>query len=148
MSEVSQRISMKAILVCDGKVLILRKAKYEGNGGKEGKWNTPGGRVEPGEAWEAALRREISEESGISDLEIGMPLYVGEWTPTISGVPTQIICLFVVCNTNDQTVTLNYEHDSYEWIQPKDRAEYDILPPESEVIGRYAELAAKGMFKD
>ena len=63
--KLNQRISMKAVVVNDGKVLLLRKAKYEGNGGKEGKWNNPGGRVEPGEHWQDALRREVLEETGI-----------------------------------------------------------------------------------
>ena len=129
-----QRVSMKAILVHGGKVLLLRKAAYEGNGGKEGKWNNPGGRVEPGEPWQDALRREVLEEAGITDFIIGRPLYVGEWTPVISGVPTQIICMFILCTTATDKVTLNYEHDKYAWIDPKDVNSYEILPPEDVVI--------------
>lgn len=147
-TDIAQRISMKAILVHDGKVLLLRKALYEGNGGKEGKWNTPGGRIEPGEHWQDALKREIQEEAGITDITIKEPIYIGEWTPTISGVQTQIICMFLVCETPQGTVTLNEEHDKYEWIEPKDRVNYEILTPESDVIAKYEELAAKGFFND
>ena len=70
----AQRISMKALLVNNGKVLLLRKALYEGNGGKEGKWNNPGGRVELGEHWQDALRREVREEAGISEMKIIKPV--------------------------------------------------------------------------
>lgn len=138
-----QRISMKAVLVHNGKVLILRKAKYEGNGGREGKWNMPGGRIEVGEAWEDALKREVLEETGITDVTIEYPIYIGEWHPVIKGVENQIICTFVVCTTTQKAVKLNYEHDEYAWVLPKDRRDYDILDPEWDVIDRYAAWSAK-----
>lgn len=148
MSDIVQRISVKAIIVKDGKVLLLRKAAYEGNAGNQGKWNTPGGRVEAGEHWEDALRREIKEETGITQLNVGPPIYIGEWSPTISGVPTQIICTFMACFTDQDKIVLNEEHDTYRWIAPRNRNSYEILTPEGDVIGRYAELAKKGMFDD
>jgi 8-oxo-dGTP pyrophosphatase MutT (NUDIX family) len=148
MADTVQRVSVKAIMVRSGKVLLLRKAMYEGNGGNEGKWNNAGGRIEPGEHWEDALKREIFEESGIKDFVMKGPIYLGEWTPVVSGVPTQIICTFIVCETKQSKVVLDKEHDTYEWIDPVDRTKYDILTPESDVIGRYAELAKKGMFDD
>ena len=139
MTTIAQRVSMKAILVNDGKVLLLRKANYEGNGGKQGKWNNPGGRVEPGESWQNALEREVSEETGIMDLTIGRPLYVGEWTPVISGVPTQIICMFFLCQTKTTEVILNKEHDRYAWVDPRELADYSLLTPEDAVINENSE---------
>jgi 8-oxo-dGTP diphosphatase len=146
MSKVAQRISVKAVMVNNGKVLLLRKALYKGNGGKQGKWNNPGGRVEPGENWQDALVREVFEETGIKDFSVRLPIYIGEWTPIISGVPTQIICTFIVCETARKDIVLDHEHDSYAWIDPKERSKYDILAPESDVIGRYADLAKRGVF--
>jgi 8-oxo-dGTP pyrophosphatase MutT (NUDIX family) len=133
-----QRISMKAVLVHDGKVLILRKAKYDGNGGREGKWNMPGGRIEVGEHWEEALKREVLEETGISELHIEYPIYIGEWHPVINGLENQIICTFVVCTTVQPAVKLNHEHDDFAWILPEERSGYEILDPEWDVIDRYA----------
>lgn len=42
----------------DGEVLLVRR-------GDNGHWDVPGGRVEPGEAVEAAARRELLEETGM-----------------------------------------------------------------------------------
>ncbi len=47
-----------AIIVKDGKILSTQR----GYGDLEGKWEFPGGKIEPGETKEDAIKREISEE--------------------------------------------------------------------------------------
>ncbi|MDQ5971337.1 MAG: 8-oxo-dGTP diphosphatase [Patescibacteria group bacterium] len=55
-----------AILIRDGKILFGQR-----NYTKEiSVWTIPGGRCEEGETLEEALRREVYEEVGISDLKI------------------------------------------------------------------------------
>lgn len=148
MSDVVQRIAMKAVIVKDGKVLILREAATYGDGTQRGRYHMPGGRIEPGENFEVALRREIKEETGL-DVDIVMPIYVGEWRPVIREVPHQIIGTFFVCKPKGKTeIILSTEHDAFEWINPADRKNYDVMDPEDKVIDRYAELAKKGMFND
>ncbi len=44
---------------------------------EEGRWAVPGGRVEPGERFDAALRREVAEETRL-EIEVGPLLYVSE----------------------------------------------------------------------
>lgn len=46
----------------DGKILITRRADHAHQGGL---WEFPGGKLEPGETVQAALRRELNEEVGI-----------------------------------------------------------------------------------
>ncbi|MGW6444846.1 NUDIX hydrolase [Lentzea sp. NPDC055074] len=45
-----------------GRLLLVRRANPPG----EGMWSIPGGRVEPGETDEAAVTRELAEETGLS----------------------------------------------------------------------------------
>ncbi|MGZ3140608.1 NUDIX hydrolase [Lentzea chajnantorensis] len=45
----------------NGRLLLVRRANAPG----EGLWSIPGGRVEPGEADEAAVTRELLEETGL-----------------------------------------------------------------------------------
>lgn len=143
--QIVQRVAMKAVIVSDGKVLILREAKTYDEGTQEGRYHVPGGRIEIGENFEAALQREVREETGLT-VDIVMPLYVGEWRPVIKGVPHQIIATFLVCRLSSEAeIVLSDEHDAYEWIEPKERANYDLMDPEDKVIDRLADMQAKGV---
>jgi 8-oxo-dGTP diphosphatase len=52
-----------ALIVKDGQVLICQRTAQQT---MPLKWEFPGGKIEPGEAEEAALRRELDEELGIA----------------------------------------------------------------------------------
>ena len=56
------RLSVKAKIKIDGKILLVRED------GKD--WDLPGGGVEHNETIEDALRRELMEETGITDFKI------------------------------------------------------------------------------
>lgn len=141
--EMRQRIAVKAVIAQDGKILILREAATYGEGTQHGRYQLPGGRVEVGEHFEEALRREIQEESGLK-IEIGRPLYVGEWRPVIKGTPNQIVAIFFVCTPKTTDVKLSTEHDDFQWIDPAKRSDFDIMDPEDKVIDLYAQLLSAG----
>lgn len=54
----------RATVICfhEGRVLLVRK--------KGGRWNFPGGTVEPGESPHAAAARELYEETGLGDKQL------------------------------------------------------------------------------
>jgi len=52
-----------AVIERRGQLLICRRRKGDFLGGF---WEFPGGRREPGESWEACLRREVREELGVA----------------------------------------------------------------------------------
>ncbi len=142
MDTLVQRIAMKAVIVKGGKVLILREAATYGDGTQPGRYHMPGGRLEAGENFEVALHREVKEETGL-EVEVQYPIYVGEWRPVIKGVPHQIVGVFFVCKPKSTTITLSTEHDGYQWIDPKDRHNFDVMDPEDKVIDRLAEWSGK-----
>ncbi|MEU3887379.1 (deoxy)nucleoside triphosphate pyrophosphohydrolase [Streptomyces sp. NPDC029041] len=70
----SERIVVGAALVEDGRLLAARRsAPVE----LAGRWELPGGKVEPGETADAALARELREELGV-DAEVRGRV-PGEW---------------------------------------------------------------------
>jgi 8-oxo-dGTP pyrophosphatase MutT (NUDIX family) len=73
------RPSAKAVVVVDGRVLVTRNRTPGDTGGD---WYIfPGGGQEPGETLEAALVREVREETGI-EVEPGPLLWVRELNVT------------------------------------------------------------------
>lgn len=132
-STILQVAAKAAILSPDGKVLILREAATGKNNTKVGYWGLIGGRLEPGETFEAALTREILEETGLT-VRVGKPLYVGEWHPVIRDVPHQIIAIFMECYSDTVDVRLSSEHDEFAWIKPADRSSYDMMEPDCFVV--------------
>ncbi len=61
----------------DGAVLLVRR----GNPPRRGSWSLPGGKVEPGEPLDAAIVREIQEETGLSVDVVGHVATVTLATP-------------------------------------------------------------------
>ena len=57
------------LLDCEDRVLLFRN-RVPGQETPDS-WITPGGGIEPGESPEAAARRELWEETGLRDVEIG-----------------------------------------------------------------------------
>lgn len=138
MADTIQHIAMKAVIVnSKGQVLILREAATYGEGTQRGRYHMPGGRIEIGENFEEALRREVMEEAGI-EVEIEYPIYVGEWRPVIREVPHQIVGVFMVCKPKSEKITLSTEHDDYKWVDPGNWRKYDVMDPEDKVLDRFA----------
>jgi 8-oxo-dGTP diphosphatase len=59
---VAPQIAVGAVVVSDGRLLMIRRSKDPG----AGLWSLPGGRVEHGEYLADALRREVAEETGLT----------------------------------------------------------------------------------
>jgi 8-oxo-dGTP diphosphatase len=55
-------VAVGAVALVDGALLMVKRA----NPPEAGRWTLPGGRVEPDETLEAAVVREVREETGLS----------------------------------------------------------------------------------
>jgi len=135
------QIAMKAVIVHNGKVLIMRETADHDTNTQVGRYQMPGGRLEPGEVFNKALDREIFEETGLKVKQL-YPILVGEWRPVIKGAPHQIVGVFMVCQVSTAKIKLSEEHDDYKWIYAKDYKKYDIPPPDWQAIAEYAKNLA------
>lgn len=81
--------SVKALLLHDGKYLLLKETLRKGD-----IWDLPGGKIEYGESPEEALHREVREEL---DLSIKIHRSVGVWYFFSQEHKHQVICHTFLC---------------------------------------------------
>ena len=112
---------MKAVVIVKGiifnkdlgKILLVQRSSSDPIGAST--WENVGGKVEQGEQPEEALKREIREETGITELQIKSLAYS-------SLVYNKEPHLFIVyfCETQTETVSLSSEHQNFVWANKED----------------------------
>jgi predicted house-cleaning noncanonical NTP pyrophosphatase (MazG superfamily)/8-oxo-dGTP pyrophosphatase MutT (NUDIX family) len=122
------RMAAKAFIENEeGEILVLRESGEYEEGAHGEEWQIPGGRIEPGERYDEALRREVEEETGL-EIDIGDPITMGEWRHDIKGEKFQIVAVFFHCKKTGGEVELSHEHSGFKWIDP-------VNPPDLNFIG-------------
>ncbi len=125
--------SIVAGLLCrDGHILIAQRARTQRHALK---WEFPGGKVEPGETSEQALRRELVEELAVES-DVG-PLFqrirhryqeTGElqlsfyWVTAFRGEPQ------------------NQVFEQIRWVRPQELADFDFLDADRPIVAALARL--------
>jgi 8-oxo-dGTP diphosphatase len=120
-----------ALIERDGRILIAQRKR---TGQHPLKWEFPGGKVEPGEAPEAALVRELEEELAIRarvDREIMRYeyQYAGQW-------PILLIFYRVTEFAGEPN---NLDFEQIEWTARAGLGDYDFLEGDAEFVTRYVQ---------
>jgi 8-oxo-dGTP diphosphatase len=126
----SRRVIVAAVIITDGRVLACeRSAPPE----VAGRWEFPGGKVEPGESDAEALARECAEELGVR-VEVGAR--VGPDVPLAHG--RAVLRVFAVTLLDgDQPRAL--EHAAMRWLGVDELDSVPWLPADRPIV---AELPA------
>lgn len=112
-----------------GKVLATQR----GYGEFRGKWEFPGGKLEPGETREAALVRELREELAVN-VRIESFLSTVEYDyPNFHLTMHAFLCL-----VENGEITL-LEHQSAKWLSPGELRDVEWLPADRELVNRLNE---------
>ena len=114
-------VAVKGVILLEGKILLVQRAADDYIGA--GTWECAGGKIEFGEELEAALIREIKEETGLT-VSVGAILYA---TTFMTDSTRQVVILTYLCRTNEATVRLSKEHVDYRWCT-KDQIKTLLLP--------------------
>ena len=100
-----------------------------------GRWEFPGGKVEPGETEEGALAREIREELGV-EIAIGERV-PGEW-PLHGDL---VLHLFRAALADGEPMPLE-QHDEIRWVAIADFDSVDWLPSDVDAVRSLREATA------
>jgi 8-oxo-dGTP diphosphatase len=103
----------------EGKCLFLRRSPDSKT--NPGRWEPPGGKLDPGERLDEALRREVLEEAG---LQISVRRLLGAIEYDVPAV--KVACLIMEGDLVTQDVKLSSEHDSYRWVRPSEVHQIDF----------------------
>lgn len=103
-----------AVILDEGKVLLLKRPVDDFMGGL---WELPSGKVDPGERLDAALAREVKEETGL-DLA-NATAYLGQFDYTSgSGKPSRQFNFAIEVSATEPVVLT--EHDDFQWREATD----------------------------
>ncbi len=113
-----------------GEPIIL--ATQRGYGDLKGGWEFPGGKIEPGEMPQAAIKREIMEE-------LAAEIAVGKWIDTIEyDYPTfhlSMDCFW--CEIVNGNLVLK-EHEAARWLTREQLDDVEWLPADITIIDKIA----------
>ena len=125
-------LSMKVVVRDEqGRCLLLKRSRESKN--NKGKWDLPGGKVDPGEDFDEALLREVAEETGLTASLQGV---AGSAESELSDRRVAYLIMEAVAAGE---VTLSSEHDDFVWIERAKMAEMDVCPQ----FQAFAEMYAK-----
>lgn len=125
-----------AVIERDGRVLIAKRK----NGWRfAGKWEFPGGKIEPNETPEECLRRELREELGI-ETEIGNFFCSSTYAYPHATVQLLVYRAFHV--SGEYTL---YDHQEIRWVLPEDLLQYDFPEADNLVIEKLIQAGSKRM---
>ena len=108
-----------AVIRKNSSILLARRASGEK---LEGKWEFPGGKLEPNESEPECLRRELHEEFGV-EAQIGC--YVAESIYEYDHGAIRLTAYEVEHISGELQPTV---HDAIEWVPVEDLLNYDLAP--------------------
>jgi mutator protein MutT len=126
-----------AVIVRDGKALAARRI---GPAELAGRWEFPGGKVEPSESEPEALIRECDEELGIT---VDVLDRVGPEVPLPGGAVLR--CYFAQLRQGlSNFPSSSSDHDELRWLAPSELDDVDWLPGDRPIVAAVRERMAEG----
>jgi 8-oxo-dGTP diphosphatase len=123
-----------AAIVRDGRLLAARRTTPRGTAGR---WELPGGKVEPGESSREALVREVREE-------LGCGVTVDRWLEGEQGIGATHVLRAALCRITDGDPRPGVDHDELRWLAPTRLGEVDWLEPDRPFLVEIEDLLRHG----
>lgn len=123
-----------AAIVRHGTVLAARRTTPPAAAGR---WELPGGKVDPGESPDQALAREIDEE-------LGCRVSLERWLDGEHPIGPAHVLRAAVCRLVSEEPTAGTDHDELRWLGPEQLDDVDWLAPDRPFLGELRETLLDG----
>jgi len=130
-------VAVGAVIVDGDRVLLVKR----GHEPLKGEWSLPGGAVEVGETLEAALVREVREETCL-DVRVGPVVEVlDRIRPDAAGrVEYHYVIVDYVCRVEGGAAACGSDADEVRWVDRRDLESYRLTPGARAVIEKAFDL--------
>jgi len=125
-----------ALIINQDKVFATQRGYGEFKDG----WEFPGGKIEPGETPEQAIKREIQEELA-TEIRVEQPLTTVEYDYSTFHLSMQCF----ICKVERGKLTL-LEHEAARWLSYDELDSVDWLPADRIVVGELRKVLDKKTF--
>jgi len=131
-------VGVGGVIVHEGRVVLIRR-RYEP---LKGHWSLPGGTVEVGETLEAALAREMLEETGLV-VDVGPVVEVFDriMRDPEGRVRYHFVLVDYLCWPVQGELQAGSDVDAAVWADPRQLGEYELTAKATSVIERGLALA-------
>jgi 8-oxo-dGTP diphosphatase len=130
------RLAVSVAVVKNGQVLVIRRAKAP----FIDHYSLPGGHVEVRETLEAAVLRELKEETGLEARIIGPVDVLEIHAPDEPVLNSIVLHVFVAYAVTDH-ITLNAEASDSLWVTPAQLQNYRVTPHLHDIMRRALDMA-------
>jgi 8-oxo-dGTP diphosphatase len=118
-------LGVKALILKEGKLLLLQLNPQRLKSAKKDSWDIPGGRIQINELLEDALKREVYEETGLKIIPIRpFMMALSHIRIPIQDHDVGLVFATYVCEiVGDISISLSDEHTHFDWFEPNKAAE-------------------------
>jgi bis(5'-nucleosidyl)-tetraphosphatase len=120
----------------EGELFYFLLLHYE-----KGHWGAPKGHIEKGETIEDTARREIEEETGLTDFEIkkGFKETIQYFFHNPEGRVFKTV-VFLLVETRTKEIKISFEHTGYQWLPFEEALAETTYKDEKKVLKLAAEF--------
>jgi 8-oxo-dGTP diphosphatase len=126
------RVVVAAVIEREDRRLLIGQRRRHGTSPL--KWEFPGGKIEDGEAPEAALARELREELGVT---VRKHAEIARVTHKYADTSEPLEIRFFAVEIADQAIVAK-PFEQIAWVLPKELSDYDFLAANARLVANLA----------